>query len=138
MEAEDVPMFRVAVDWFLRTAPTSLIMQSGGLQNWDILAAALTRSDPATTLAQRFCAHPEASAYAEPYNATQTYGEDATAELRFPDGSFASQVDGGGWEPTQLREDAKLAKFDDMDCRPLPEPARDEWAGRDPRELLRS
>lgn len=100
----------------------------------------------AATLAERFCADPEAECYVAPYSAVDTYAWDAgkrgggpTNEMRFADGSVACSVEAGPWQARALRDDEKVPeaeqvdapsgwaqaeglgpeKFDGMDCRPL-------------------
>jgi hypothetical protein len=70
------------------------------------------------TLAEEFCADLDAWAYDAPFFAEDTYSWDAgtrggapTSELRFADGSFACSVEGGEYEPRQLREDEKLPEL---------------------------
>lgn len=120
VQPEDVPMLRQAVARFIGSAGGAELAACGGLEAWDALASALTRSDPATTLAERFCADPDANAYEAPYCGEDTYSFDAgtkgggpTNEVRFADGSFACSVEAGGYEARRLTDEEKAAGADE-------------------------
>ncbi len=69
------------------------------------------KHDPFTaldmTLAERFCATPDAMAFEAPFGGSlQTVGMDDSCEVRFRDGSVACCLNGGEWLPCGLNQAA--------------------------------